>query len=53
MDRARNKLPEQLTDKDMTEEEFFEWSKIYSSAKGDYKNGLLTSEEFIEKIWRD
>ena len=53
MDRARNKLSEQLTDKDMTEEEFFEWSKIYSSAKADYKKSIITGEEFIKKIWRD
>ncbi len=51
MDRACNKLPEQLTDKDMTEEEFLEWSKIYSSAKAGYKKGIIIGKEFIKKIW--
>ncbi|MCI9625376.1 MAG: hypothetical protein HFI90_01190 [Clostridia bacterium] len=53
MDRARSKLPDELTDKDMTEEEFAAWSDLYSSARTDYKSGRISGREFIRLIWRD
>lgn len=53
MDRARNKLPAELTNKDMTEEAFSAWSDLYSSARDDYKSGKISGEEFIKLIWRD
>lgn len=53
MDRARNKFPDELTDKDMTEDNFTEWSKLFSEARADFKNGKISGEEFIKTIWRD
>lgn len=53
MDRARNKFPDELTDKDMTEEDFNEWSNLFSEARENFKEGKISGEEFIKIIWRD
>lgn len=53
MDRARNKLPDELTEKDLTEEAFFEWSKKYSAAKEDFKNGKISGEQLLDIIKYD
>ena len=53
MDRARNKFPDELTDKDMTEEDFTEWSNLFSEARENFKEGKISDEEFIKIIWRD
>ena len=53
MDRARNKFPDELTDKDMTEDDFIEWSNLFSQAREEFKDGKISGEEFIKRIWRD
>ena len=53
MERARNKFPDELTDKDMTEEDFNEWSNLFSEARENFKEGKISGEEFIKIIWRD
>ena len=53
MDRARNKFPDELTDKDMSEDDFIEWSNLFSQAREEFKEGKISGEEFIKRIWRD
>ena len=53
MERARNKFPDELTDKDMTEEDFNEWSNLFSEVRENFKEGKISGEEFIKIIWRD
>ena len=53
MDRARNKFPDELTDKDMSEDDFIKWSNLFSETRADFKEGKISGEEFIKKIWRD
>ena len=45
-----DKLPGQESEKDISEEEFKVWSKKYSKAKRDYKNGLISGNEMLNII---
>mgnify|MGYP004459516311 CR=1 FL=1 len=45
MDRARNKFPDELTDKDMTEEDFVEWSNLFSEVREKFKEGKISGEK--------
>ena len=50
MDRALYKSPNQKSDKDLTEDEFAEWSKIYSKARRDYIKKNISGDEMLDKI---
>ena len=50
MSRALDKLPGQESEKDISEEDFKEWSKKYSKAKRDYKNGIISGDEMLSII---
>lgn len=50
MSRALDKLPGQESEKDISEEEFKDWSKKYSKAKRDYKNGIISGDEMLNII---
>lgn len=50
MSRALDKLPRQESEKDISEEEFKEWSKKHSKAKRDYKNGIISGDEMLSII---
>ena len=50
MSRALDKLPDSKSEKDLTEEEFNKWSKIYSKAKKEYITGAVSGEEFLKII---
>ena len=53
IDRERNKFPDELTDKDMSKDDFIEWSNSFSQAREEFKEGKISGEEFIKRIWRD
>ena len=50
MDRAIYKTSEQKSDKDLSEDEFSKWSKIYSKARRDYIKKIISGDEMIERI---
>lgn len=50
MSRALDKLPGQESEKDISEEEFKNWSKKYSNAKRNYKNGIISGDEMLSII---
>ena len=50
MDRAIYKTSEQKSDKDLTEDEFSKWSKIYSKARRDYIKKIISGDEMINRI---
>ena len=50
MSRALDKLPGQESEKDISEEEFKDWSKKYSKAKRDYKNGIISGDDMLNII---
>lgn len=53
MSRSLDKPFDKKTDKDLLEEEFKEWVKIYSAAKKDYKDGKISGEQFLNIIQRN
>ena len=53
MDRAKNKFPDEFTDKDMIEDDFKKWVNEFSKASKKFKAGKISGEELIKKIWRD
>ena len=50
MSRALDKLPGKESKKDISKEEFKKWSKKYSKAKRDYKNGVISGDEMLSII---
>ena len=50
MSRALDKLPDSKSEKNLTEEEFNKWSKIYSKAKKEYISKAITGDELLKII---
>jgi hypothetical protein len=48
--RASGKLPEELSGKDMSSEEYSRWAKLARQARSDYLDGKITGEEMLAKI---
>ena len=46
----QNKLPDELTDKDMTEDDFNKWSNLFSQAREEFNEGKISGEEYIKKL---
>lgn len=51
--RAYGKAPQELRGKDMSVEDFTQWSKLVQQARIDYLEGKLSGEELIEKVKLD
>ena len=50
MTRAQDKLPRQKSDIDISEDEFIEWSNLYSKYRKDYVEKKISGEEFLKLI---
>lgn len=50
MSRSLDKPSSKQSDKDLSEEKFKEWGKIYSAAKKDYKAGKISGEEMLRLL---
>ena len=48
--RGSVKLPEQLTDKDLNEEQYVQWKAIGKKARKDYVNGKISGEALLKAI---
>lgn len=50
MARAQDKLPNQKSDIDISEDEFIEWSNLYSKYRKDYVEKKISGDEFLKLI---
>lgn len=53
MSRSLDKPSDKKLNRDLSEEAFKAWVKVYSAAKKDYKDGKISGEEFLNIIQRN